>query len=166
MGGAVRLLPGGGLRVTMTRREHSTLAALPAQLRAIIDGPAEGDLVDAVRGRLFPRAYDEDELDDEFRRLTQEDLVRGRLEQLELFERTLERPLPPRGKVRLDLEPDEATAWLAVVNDTRLVLGAALGITNESEWEGEPDAGDPASVLLWYLGWLEEGLVQAMMGSL
>ncbi len=166
MTGAVRLLPGGGLRVTLTRREHAALAALPAQLRAVIDGSANTDLAEAVRSRLFPRAYDDDELDAEYRRLVSDELVQGRLDQLDLFESTLQRPLPPRGKVKLDLDPDEASAWLAVVNDTRLLLGAALGITDESHWDGEPDASDPASVLLWYLGWLEESLVTAMMGSL
>ena len=166
MAGAVRLRPDGGLRVTLTRREHAALGALPAQLRAVIDGSADSTLAEAVRMRLFPRAYEDDELDAEFRRLAADDLARGRLDQLAIFESTLERPLPPRGKVRIDLDPDEAVAWLAVVNDTRLMLGAALGITTEAQWEDEPDSEAAASVLLWYLGWLEEGLVQAMMGSL
>lgn len=166
MAGTVRRLRGGGVRLSLTRREHAALAALPDQLRPLVTGEAGGDVAAAVRARLFPRAHAEDDLDREYRQLTADDLVAGRLDQLEIFARTLEGTGTARGKVHLELDADEAAAWLAVVNDTRLVLAAAIGITTEREWEDDPDPDDPASVLLWYLGWLEEGLVEALMGSL
>lgn len=162
----VKRLPGGGVRVTIGSHEHAALAALPPQLRPIVSGDAEDDLADAVRGRLYPDAYADAELDEEFRALAGEDLVAGRLDQLATFERTLAASEESRGKVRMELDADEAAAWLAVVNDTRLTLGTLLGITEESEWEGGPDPQDPASGMLWYLGWLEEELVQALMSSL
>jgi hypothetical protein len=46
------------------------------------------------------------------------------------------------------------------------VFAGVVGITSEDQWVEGPDPADPASVLLWYLGWLEESLVEAMMGSL
>lgn len=162
----VKRRPGGGVRVTIGANEHAALASLPAQLRPIVSGDADDDLADAVRSRLYPAAYADDELDREFRQLAGDDLVAGRLDQLATFERTLGTGAAVRSTVRLDLDADEAAAWLAVVNDTRLALGTALGITMESEWEGGPDPDDPASAMLWYLGWLEEELVQALMGTL
>jgi hypothetical protein len=154
------------VRVTIAPHEADALAALPEQLRPIVEGGVEGDAADAIRERLFPAAYDEPDLDEEFRAMAAEDLVAGRIDALTTFTRTLAERETVRGRVQLDLDADEAAAWLAVVNDTRLALGAILGITTESEWEGGPDADDPASSMLWYLGWLEEGLVAALMGSL
>jgi hypothetical protein len=156
----------GGLRITVGSREHEALRSLPPQLRPIVTGEADGDLARSVRSRLYPRAYDDDELDEEYRELIGSGLADQRLEQLETFARTLAAGTHSRGRWRVDLDDDEAHAWLAVVNDTRLVLGSLVGITNEDEWSGGPDEQDPASVMLWYLGWLEEELVQALMGSL
>jgi hypothetical protein len=82
------------------------------------------------------------------------------------FAETLERGKESGRTWVVDLDPDEAALWLAVVNDSRLALGALLGVASEGHWEDGPDPDNPASMLLWYLGWLEEGLVQAMMGSL
>ena len=47
-----------------------------------------------------------------------------------------------------------------------LLLATAVGITDESCWDEGPDPEDPASVLLFYLGWLEEELVQALQHGL
>jgi hypothetical protein len=162
----VRRRPGGGIQVTLGTEEHAALASLPEQLRPIVRGEADDDLADAVRGRLFPSAYEDEELDEEYRSLVGDELVTGRLDQLDIFARSLRRAQRVRGKLRVDLDTDEAAAWLAVLNDTRLVLGGVLGITSEEQWEDGPDPDDPASAMLWYLGWLEEGLVEALMGSL
>ncbi len=162
----VRRLPGGGLQVTIDAAERDALRSLPAQLRPIVSGEADTDLAAAVRTRLFPAAYAEPDLDEEFRRLVGSGLVEQRMQQLDAFSRTLAAGRETLGRWQVELGPDEAHAWLAVVNDTRLTLGALLGITDEREWEGGPDEDDPASVMLWYLGWLEEELVRALMGSL
>lgn len=162
----VQRLADGGLRVTVGASERDALRSLPAQLRPIITGEADTDLAEAVRTRLFPSAYAEPDLDEEFRQLVGSGLADQRIDQLETFSRTLGQGEERHGRWQVDLDADEAHAWLAVVNDTRLTLGALLGITSEQEWEGGPDSDDPASVMLWYLGWLEEELVQALMGSL
>jgi hypothetical protein len=165
-GHGVRRVDEARVRVTVGTGEHDALRSLPPQLRPILAGEADSDLADRVRSRLYPRAYDDDELDAEFRELVGSGLADQRLEQLEVFTRTLAGGTHSRGRWRVDLDPDEAHAWLAVVNDTRLVLGSLLGVTDEDHWSEGPDEDDPASVMLWYLGWLEEELVQALMGSL
>jgi hypothetical protein len=137
---SVRRLPEGGLRLTLSPEEAAALSSLPGQLRPIVEGDAPGDLAEVIRSRFFPAAYDDPELDDEYRSLASEELVRGRIDALDTFERTLAEVGPAtRGKVRLDLDADEAAAWLAVVNDTRLALASVLGITSESQWEDGPD---------------------------
>jgi hypothetical protein len=162
----VRRLRTGGLRITLGAREHDALRSLPAQLRPIVTGDADSDVAETIRSRLFPRAYDDDELDAEFRDLVGGGLADQRLEQLDTFSRTLQGGAHVRGRWTIDIDDDEAHAWLAVVNDTRLVLGSLVGISDEEEWSAGPDEQDPASVMLWYLGWLEEELVQSLMHSL
>jgi hypothetical protein len=163
---AVRRAGDGGVRISLGATEHAALAALPEQLRPIVAGEADTDLAQAVRARLYPAAHAEADLDAEFRALIGDELVTGRLDQLATFSRTLDTAQRRRGGVTITLDADEAAAWLAVVNDTRLALATLLGITSEDEWEAGPDPDDPASGLLHYLGWLEEGLVTALMGGL
>jgi hypothetical protein len=163
---AIRRTADGGLRVTIPAGERDMLASLPRQLRPILTGEVDGDLADAIRRRLFPAAYAEDEAEQEFRELMGSTLLDGRLEQLDTFEATLAAGEEHRASWTVDLDADQAQAWLAVVNDMRLALGRLLGITTEQDWEGAVEEDDPASVMLWYLGVLEEGIVEALMGSL
>lgn len=147
----------------LTTRERDLLRALPDQLRPILTGEERAE---QVRQRLFPPAYDDpvDEL--EYREMVGPGLVAGRVEALDVFARTLD-----TGEARLqtwtvELSAEQAAAWLSAVNDARLALGSLLGITSEQQWERGPDRSQPSSVALWYLGWLEEELVTALMGDL
>jgi hypothetical protein len=162
----VRMLPTGGLRVTLSGRERSMLASLSGQLEPIVGGSDDDALVAELRARLYPRAYADPELEREYRELADGALVDGRRHALQVFGDTLARGRGAGGTWAVDLAPDEAQAWLGVVNDARLVLAGIVGIDSEEQWEAGPDPGDPASMLLWYLGWLEEQLVGAMTGSL
>jgi hypothetical protein len=163
LGHGVRRLSGGGLRVRLSEREHQLLQSLPGQLRSLLSGenaPA------ALRALLFPRTY-EDPLEE----LEQADalhaaLAQERLAAIETFARTLDGGHRGRFGWTAELAPDEADAWLSAVNDARLALGVLLGISSESQWEDGPDPAEPASVALWYLGWLEEQIVRALMSSL
>jgi hypothetical protein len=163
LGHGVRRRAGGGLRVRLSDREHQLLRSLPDQLRPLIsdeDAPAD------LRARLFPRTY-EDPLEE----LEQSDalhdaLAEQRLASIDTFAQTLDGGQRGRFGWSIDLDADEADAWLSAVNDARLALGVVLGVTAESQWEDGPDPDEPASVALWYLGWLEEQIVQALMSSL
>lgn len=159
----VRRLLDGRLRVRLSTRERDLLRSLPAQLRSVLTGeqPAGG-----VRERLFPPAYD-DPLDElEYRELVSPGLLVQHLQALDVFARTLDHGQVGRLTWTAELSAEEAGAWLSAVNDARLTLGALLGITSEDQWERGPDRSHPSSVALWYLGWLEEELVAALMAGL
>ncbi len=62
--------------------------------------------------------------------------------------------------------PEQAQAWLGALNDSRLVLGERLGVTEDLEALVESLAeDDPRLPLLWVydrLTYLQESLVQAL----
>lgn len=90
---------------------------------------------DPALSRLFPDAYlDDEEASAEFRRYTQHDLRATKLANLAQARATLGRPNPTQ------LSTEEAQAWLAALNDMRLVLGSRLGLTDD----GPDDPGDLA----------------------
>ena len=162
----VQRLPTGGLRVCVSDHERAALRSLPHALAPLILGEQHDDAAAEIRARLYPSAYDDPALEEEYRGLVGEELVQQRADALDTFTASLEQGTSRRGTWAVELDPEQAQAWLAVVNDARLVLAGVVGITSEQEWEQGPDPADPPSMLLWYLGWLEEQLVAAMMGSL
>ena len=75
---------------------------------------------------------------------------------------TLERAEPAGDWWKIALTPEEVQAWLGVLNDTRLVLGTRLGVTEE---ERELDPADPqagAYAMYHWLTWLQGDLVEAL----
>ena len=73
-----------------------------------------------------------------------------------------------KGGGRLSLIPIEAAAWLGALNDLRLVLGTRLEITADDQEPGQ-DFGpsDPRTAYIpvyYYLGYLQETLVEALSG--
>ena len=130
------------------------LRALPAQLRDLLHGN------DPALHRLNPPAYPDDAAKEaEYRELVREDLQGQRRRSLDLMERTIDAE-------RLDEE--QISAWLAALNDLRLVLGTRLDVTEELYEDGIPerDPRAPAFALYLYLGWLEEQVVAALSSSL
>jgi hypothetical protein len=123
---------------------------LPAELRTLLATDPDNR---SLR-RLFPPAYEEDDAEAEYRRLMGAEILDGRREALRTLEETA-------GNDRL--APEELDAWLAALNDLRLVLGTRLEITEET-YDREVDPRDPHayehSVYL-YLSWLQEHAVAA-----
>ena len=67
--------PDGDFRLRLSEGERELLASLPAELAALI----EADRADPGLRRLFPPAYEEDEeSEDEYRRLMHAELLAGR----------------------------------------------------------------------------------------
>jgi len=165
--GPIRRLPGGGVRVRLTVRERQLLASLPAQLRPLLAGEHDLDTpAGPVRRRLFPSAY-EDPLDEmEFQELVGTQITSDRLAAVEDFARTLEGGATRRSWWSRELDPDETAAWLSALNDARLTLAMVIGVTSEDHWQRGPDRSDPTSVALYYLGWLQDQLLNALMGTL
>jgi Domain of unknown function (DUF2017) len=153
------------IRVRLGLDEVAVLRGLPEQLRAVLTEATD----DPVSRRLFPPAYldpEDADRDAEYRRLMQEELVRGKLANLDMVTDTLARGSSGLRRWTVDLTAEEATAWLGVLNDLRLALGVRLDITED--FDGRVDDADPrapAMHLLSYLGWLEEHLLDALSSA-
>jgi uncharacterized protein DUF2017 len=141
----------GDLRLRLPPDERALLRGLPAQLRRLLDEAPE----DPSLERLFPRAYDDDESEAEYRRLMGDELLGGRLQALRIVEDTLDQE-------RLSLE--QAQAWLTALNDLRLVLGTRLDVRDETLLTGlrPNDPRAPELAVYAYLSWLQEQLVEAL----
>src|SRR3954470_23530643 len=109
----------GKFVVRLDNRERDLIRQLLGELRELL---ALGPDDPRVR-RLYPAAYAEDpELEDEYRRLTREELQGGRLASVAAVEESVDAD---------SLSPDELTAWMQAVNSLRLVLGTMLDINDD-----------------------------------
>ena len=139
----------------------------------------EGDLADEIPAeprdpaleRLLPSAHRQDPaLAAEFRRLTEHGLRERKASNLAAAISAL---MDPEGdKVRLDR--DQAQAMVVALTDTRLLLGERLGLRTDEDADALQDRleaaseEDPQLYLAAYydfLTWLQESLLQALMGS-
>jgi Domain of unknown function (DUF2017) len=116
---------------------------------------------DSALARLFPDGYrDDPEASADFRRYTEP----GLREAKRSAARTALATLESTGKRVLTAE--ESEAWLRALNDTRLVLGDRLGITED--WDALVESlsdDDPRLPLFWVydrLTYLQEALVRAL----
>jgi Domain of unknown function (DUF2017) len=149
----VKRLRRGGFQLRLPPQERDVLAAVPAMLRSLL---TDGDAQDPAMRRLFPSAFPDDEAATaEFDSVVRDDLLAQRLAAIDTMERTLQAER---------LTEDELAAWLAAMNDLRLVLGVRLAVTEESR--PEDFASDPESEraygLYAYLSFLEEDVVRAL----
>jgi len=143
----------GQFAVTLDPRERELIKQLLNELRELLALPADDPRV----RRLYPAAYAEDqELEDEYRKLTREELVEGRLASIEAVEQTIDREL---------LTLEELTAWMQAVNSLRLVLGTILDISeDDQELAFDPDEPNARTVALYgYLGGLLDEIVDAQL---
>jgi hypothetical protein len=118
---------------------------------------------DEVLLRLLPNAYADGVDAAEFRRYT-ESVLRNKKKAHAMSMRVL---LKSSQDGAIELDHDNANAWLGAINDIRLALGVRLNVQERSHDELEllaPD--DPLrgvyAVYSW-LGWLQESLLQALM---
>ncbi len=150
------------LTVSLAEEELSLLRALPEQLREVF----EDDVDDPARSRLFPRAYLDPTAETEeaeWQALVGPSLLRERLDALVLITVTLDRAELRGDWWQIDLTADEVGVWLGVLNDTRLVLGTRLGVTEE---ERELDPADPEAgpyALYQWLTWVQGDLVEELL---
>ena len=115
---------------------------------------------DPVTERLFPAAYEDAGLAAEFRGLTETDLRDERMERLERTAREVE---ATAGQV--PLSQASADRWIRVLNDTRLVLGTRLGVTDDYDHDFGPQDADAAekSVYLWLTA-VQDAIVTELLG--
>ena len=126
-------------------------------------GTATSAPEDPALARLFPDGYsDDEEASADFRRYTEPGLRAAKRAALQTLLATL-RP------ERIVLDDEQADAWLRALNDTRLVLGERLGVTED--WDelvatlltsAPDDPRLPLFALYDRLTHLQESLVQAL----
>jgi hypothetical protein len=147
----------GGWRINLDDEERHLLLRLMAELRALITGPDDNELL----RRLFPVAYPEDEEKEaEYQRLMREELVASRLAAIESVSHTIE---PAHAKELLD--EGETIAFMQSINAIRLVLGAMLGITDDESADAADETDTPEHHLYDFLSWLLEWTVRSLSPS-
>jgi hypothetical protein len=145
----VKRTRGGRYQLNLSRDERDVLRTLPSQLRDLL-----ADTDDPGLRRLFPPAYqDEPEAEAEYRRLMLDDLIEHRRATLSTMEATVD---------AAELSEEEVSAWLGALNDLRLVLGTRLDVTEE---EDPRQLTSPAHALYYFLGYLQECVIEALSGS-
>jgi Domain of unknown function (DUF2017) len=142
----------GSLHVTLAPQEVELLVMTARDMATLVEEPPDG----AVRDRLYPRAYldpTEESAQQEFDAVVHDELVGSRKRAFETMAARLEEAEPNRrGVVEITLGPEEESEWLTGLNDARLVIGTALGVTEEADTEYERD--DPRFEYGVLYGWL------------
>jgi len=147
---------GNGVRVRLAEDEAELLRRLVAEMRTMLEVHISQD---PVIQRLFPDAHVSSEEAADFRALTEDDLSAAKRSALE----TVSASLASDGRLDTTLREAEVDAWLSVLTDLRLAIGARLEVTEElmSADVDPQDKNAPALVTLHWLGWLQEMLLEA-----
>ncbi len=181
-----------GVRARLDAHERDLLAHLFGEVHALLDdeGSAETDPLavmvgigtavdlpdDPALARLLPDAFREDEAaSGDFRRYTELGLRERKRANLAVARTSLRRD---GGLVLTD---DEARSWAVALTDVRLVLAERMGVRTEEDHdrlvaqveldEREPTPDPTTEALGVLLGlydvltWLQETLVEALMGT-
>lgn len=144
----------GDYRIRLGEKERDLLRGLPSLVRALL---SDDDRDDPALRRLFPSAFmDDAALTEEFDRMVRDDLLRQRLAALETMEATIDEER---------LTQAQMEAWLAAINDVRLILGVRLAVSEESTSEdfAEDEGKQGAFAVYLFLGSLEEHIVTALV---
>lgn len=177
----------GGVEVRVDRTEARVLSRVVGDLLELLGeevdadtdplaamvGLPAGDLApptDPALARLLPDAYrpDAEGVQDtaaasaEFRRYTEADLRAGKRASAGTVLAGLA-SVADGG--RLQLEREQADAWLSCLNDLRLVLGTRLEVTEELELDrlARDDPRLPALHVYGWLGWVQESLLASLL---
>jgi hypothetical protein len=137
----------------LDERERALIRELLGDLRKLLElSPSDP----RVR-RLYPAAYaDDPELEDEYQRLTLQELRSGRLASLDAVEASVDAEV---------LDADQLTAWMQAVNALRLILGTMLDITDDDqEMNFDPSHPEARTIALYgYLGGLLDEIVDVQL---
>ncbi len=142
---------GDGIEVNLQAGEVGFLAGV-LEVLAGLGGPEE----DAGAARLSPPAYPDDpDADEEWRRFAGGELDRARRADRSSFELVVQAAAD--GPTVMSM--GEASAFLRVVNEVRLVLGARWGVEGPDDYDTlRTEAGDA----LGYLGWVVAELAELL----
>lgn len=160
---------GAGVVVTFEPGEVAVLRDLSRQITQVLDGgvPVHGS--DAVRDRLFPRAYvdpTEDRAERDFQSVVHEDLVRAKADAVSMLLTGLDGGRDRRGRLEVQLMPPVIEQWVGALNDVRLALGVTLGVTEDRDEVDDDDPQAASFALYDWLTYLQGTLVDFLMGGL
>ncbi|GAA3904288.1 DUF2017 family protein [Microbacterium invictum] len=155
--------------IVLSRLEAAHLTALTTQFTDLVADTVDATADPAV-ARLVPDAYRDDaDAAQEFRSLTEADLLHRRADDAALVlaslladGETLDPAQMDAGDAQQEfavaLDADHSGAWLRTLSALRLVLASRLGI----ETEDDHDADDQRYAIYDWLGYRLDGLVQAL----
>jgi hypothetical protein len=141
-------------------------------LEALLDDSGPVDTPDdPALLRLLPPGYrDDDELAAEFRRFTERDLRSSKVADAMVVIETLNAALVEDASaetVEVELDGEQARAWMRSITDMRLTLAERLGVTAEDDdyWLSLPDDDPRAAVheIFGWLGYVLETLVDSVV---
>ncbi|MDR0959338.1 MAG: DUF2017 domain-containing protein [Propionibacteriaceae bacterium] len=120
---------------------------------------------DPVINRLFPSAYADEDLDAEYRRLTQADARLSRDHDARLVLDDLHGALG--GALRVRLADDHIDPWLRTLNALRVAIAARLGVVDDETAErleevGPEDPDLPVVAAYHWLGYLLEVILDRL----
>ncbi len=143
----------GGIDVDLTEDEKVFLSGLLDLLAGI---PAAADEPASRRLRV-PVYLDDPESNEEWWRLMEGELNAARNADRRVFQHVLDEG------GRRHMSNEEADAFLRVLNEGRLALGARFGLDVEEDHDGLPEEQRD---IMDYLGWLLEDLTSELSRSL
>ena len=155
----------GGFAREVSELLGGIAAADPDPLAAMVgmgSDPASAPPDDPALHRLLPDAYDDPAGAAEFRRLTDDELRRGKTSALTRLADDVEGAT----EGSLTIDDETADAWVQALNDVRLVLGVRLKVDDDrGTWRRELTPDDPRKPLVAAYDWLavvQEMLLDAM----
>ncbi len=153
----------GGFQLRLPRAERQLLRQVPDELAALLtsldtQAGAAASPVPKELQRLFPVAHPRDAAEEaDYVAISRGELLRHHPEALATLERTID---------ATTLSAAELEAWLAALNDLRLVIGTGLDVTEDHVVPGTEDPDYPRWMCYGYLSFLVAELVEALTGEL
>ena len=152
MAGPIGRSRDGTYKLHLGAQERELLRTLPGQLLELF-----GTNDPSLR-RLFPPAYTDDpEREAEYQRFMADDLEARHRAALETLADTADNP---------KLSEEELTAWMAALNELRLVLGTRIDVQEDMVDVDEDDPRAPAFHLYGYLTYLQGEVIEALAKGL
>lgn len=143
----------GTFAVRLVPEERDAIRDLPERLKEVLSSHEPRD---PGLNRLFPPAVlDDDVAARAFDELTHDDLARRRGDAADVMAASID---------SATLTEEELTAWLSVINDTRLVLAARLELDESSQPGDFTGEAQRAFLLYRYLTDLTTQMVRALSG--